>query len=197
MAPHSSILAWKIPWAEEPGALRSMVSLEVGHDWAASLSLFTFMHWRRKWQPTPVFLPGESQGWGSLGAAFYGVAQSWTWLPWLNSSSRKWQPTPVFLLGKSHGHRNLLGYSPWSHKESDMTAQLSTHTHKSGSEIKGKIIKSYCQLKIKLLRNTSVKPLEWFSNYIILICMNLFRSLHQKLAICVPQVKSCSLSDFL
>jgi len=29
-------------------------------------SLFTFMHWRRKWQPTPVFLPGESQGWGSL-----------------------------------------------------------------------------------------------------------------------------------
>ena len=32
----------------------------------SSLSLFTFMHWRRKWQPTPVFLPGESQGWGSL-----------------------------------------------------------------------------------------------------------------------------------
>ena len=28
--------------------------------------LFTLMHWRRKWQPTPVFLPGESQGWGSL-----------------------------------------------------------------------------------------------------------------------------------
>ena len=34
--------------------------------WATSLSLFTFMHWRRKWQPTPVFLPGESQGRGSL-----------------------------------------------------------------------------------------------------------------------------------
>ena len=33
---------------------------------SASLSLFTFMHWRRKWQPTPVFLPGESQGRGSL-----------------------------------------------------------------------------------------------------------------------------------
>ena len=31
-----------------------------------SLSLFTFMHWKRKWQPTPVFLPGESQGWGSI-----------------------------------------------------------------------------------------------------------------------------------
>ena len=38
----------------------------VGHDLATSLSLFTFMHWRRKWQPTPVFLPGESQGQGSM-----------------------------------------------------------------------------------------------------------------------------------
>ena len=34
--------------------------------------------WRRKWQPTPVFLPGESQGWRSLLGAVYGVAQSWT-----------------------------------------------------------------------------------------------------------------------
>ena len=66
MAPHSSTLAWKIPWTEEPGGLQSMGSLRVGHDWANSLSLFTFMHWRRKWQPTPVFLPGKSQGQGSL-----------------------------------------------------------------------------------------------------------------------------------
>ena len=62
MAPHSSTLAWKIPWTEEPGGLQSMGPRRVGHDWATSLSLFTFMHWRRKWQPTPVFLPGESQG---------------------------------------------------------------------------------------------------------------------------------------
>ena len=61
MAPHYSTLAWKIPWVEEPGR-----SLGVGHNWATSLSLFTFMHWKRKWQPTPVFLPGESQGRGSL-----------------------------------------------------------------------------------------------------------------------------------
>ena len=66
MAPHSSTLAWKIPWTEEPGRLQSMGSLRVGHDWATSLSLFTFLHWRRQWQPTPVFLPGESQGRGSL-----------------------------------------------------------------------------------------------------------------------------------
>ena len=66
LAPHSGILAWKIPWTEEPGGLQSMGSLRVGCDRVSSLSLFTFMHWRRKWQPTPVFLPGESQGWGSL-----------------------------------------------------------------------------------------------------------------------------------
>ena len=66
MAPHSSTLAWKIPWTEEPGGLPSMGSLRVGHDWATSLSLFTFMHWRRKWQPTPAFLPGESQEQGGL-----------------------------------------------------------------------------------------------------------------------------------
>ena len=66
MAPHSSTLAWKIPWAEEPGRLQSMGSLRVRHDCTTSLSLFTFMHWRRKWQPTPVFLHGESQGRGSL-----------------------------------------------------------------------------------------------------------------------------------
>ena len=66
MAPHSSTLAWKIPWTAEPGGLQSMGSLRVGHDWATSLSLFTFTHWRRQWQPTPVFLPGESQGRGSL-----------------------------------------------------------------------------------------------------------------------------------
>ena len=56
----------EIPWAEEPGGLQSMVSQRVGCDWATSLSLFTFMHWRRKWPPTPVCLPGESQGQGSL-----------------------------------------------------------------------------------------------------------------------------------
>ena len=66
MATHSSTLAWKIPWMEEPGRLQSMGSRRIRHDWATSLSLFTFMHWRRKWQPTEVFLPGESQGRRSL-----------------------------------------------------------------------------------------------------------------------------------
>jgi len=77
MAPHSSTLAWKIPWMEEPGRLQSMGLLRVGYNWAPSLSIFTFMHWRRKWQPTPVFLPGESQGQGSLvGCRLWGHTES-------------------------------------------------------------------------------------------------------------------------
>ena len=66
MATLSSALAWRIPWMEEPGGLQSMGSWRVRNTWAISLSLFTFMHWRRRWQPTPVFLPGESQGRRSL-----------------------------------------------------------------------------------------------------------------------------------
>ena len=76
-APHSSSLAWKIPWTEGPGRPQSMGSLGVGHDWATSLSHFTFMHWRRTWQPTPVLLPGESQGQGSLvGPHLWGRTES-------------------------------------------------------------------------------------------------------------------------
>ena len=77
MAPHSSTLAWKIPLMEEPGRLQSMGSLRAGHNCTTSLSLFPFTHWRRKWQPTPVFLPGESQGRGSLvGRSLWGCTES-------------------------------------------------------------------------------------------------------------------------
>ena len=89
MAPHSSTLSWKIPGTEEPGGLQSVGSLRVEHDWVNSLSLFTFMHWRRKWQPTPVSLPGESHDGGACWAAVYGVAQSRTRLKGLSSSSRQ------------------------------------------------------------------------------------------------------------
>ena len=62
---------------EEPGGLQSMGLLRVRHDWATSLSLFTFLQWRRQWQPTPVFLPGESQGRGSLvGCRLWGRTES-------------------------------------------------------------------------------------------------------------------------
>ena len=98
MATHSSTLAWKIPWTEEPGRLQSMGLLRVGHDLATSLPLFPFMHWRRKWQPTPVFLPGESQRWGSLVADVYGVAQSWTQLKRLSSSSNDYPVSVISTL---------------------------------------------------------------------------------------------------
>ena len=77
MATHSSTLAWKIPWAEEPGSLQSVGSRRDGHDWATSLSLFTFMHWRRQSQPTPVLVPEEFQGRGSLmGCRLWGCTES-------------------------------------------------------------------------------------------------------------------------
>ena len=115
-----------------------------------SLSLFTFMHWRGKWQPTPVFLPGESQRWWSLvGCRLWGQTESdttevtwqqqqqwysmgfldgsemWVWSlgqedPW----RRKWLPAPVVLPGKSYGQRNLVGYIVHRVTESDMTYQL-------------------------------------------------------------------------
>ena len=70
IATHSSTLAWKITWMEEPGGLKSVGS-------RLSDFTFTFMHWRRKWQPIPVFLLGESQGRGSLvGCRVWGCTES-------------------------------------------------------------------------------------------------------------------------
>ena len=47
-------------------------------------------------------------------------------IPW----RRKWLPTPVFLAGESHGQRNLVGYSPGGHRESDVTKQLNNNNNK-------------------------------------------------------------------
>ena len=87
MAPHSSTLAWRIPWTEEPGGPQSLGSLQVRHDWATSLSLFTFMHWRRKWQPLQCSCLENPRDGGAWWAAVYGVTQSRTRLKWLSSSS--------------------------------------------------------------------------------------------------------------
>ena len=127
MAPHSSTPAWKIPWMEEPGRLQSMGSLWVGYDWAISLSLFTFMHWRRKWQPTPVFLPGESQGWGSLvGCLLWGGTElDTTEVTWQQAAGKvgakceaqesgilgaKWESVPIRCCDRS----SKMGPEKWS-----------------------------------------------------------------------------------
>ena len=76
MAPHSSTVAWKIPWMEEPGRLQSMGSLRVRHDRGTSLSLFLSCIGEGNGN-TPVFLPGESQGRGSLvGCRLWGRTES-------------------------------------------------------------------------------------------------------------------------
>ena len=108
--------------------------------------------WRRKWQPTPVFLPRESCGQRSLGAAVHRVAQSRTQLKRLSMQAgmgfdhwvrkipwrREWQPTPVFLPGELHGQRRLVGYSPWGSKELDTTERL-THSHNNKSNKKQRL----------------------------------------------------------
>ena len=96
---HSSILAWKIPWTEEPGRLQSMGLQRVGHDWSDLAAAAATM-----WETRVLSLGGK--------------------IPW----RRKWQPTPVFLPGKFHGWKSLVGYSPWGCKESDTTEQLHLHS---------------------------------------------------------------------
>ena len=111
MATRPSTLAWKTPWTEEPGGLQSMGSLGVGHDWATSLSLSTFMHWRRTWQAPAVFLPGESPGPGTWWAALCGVARGR--LKRLSSSGGG----SALSLGWSATHR-LLVFCPALHSHS-------------------------------------------------------------------------------
>ena len=139
--------AW---WAAVHGVAR------VGHDWATSLSLFTFTHWRRKWQPTPVFLPGESQGREAWWAAVYGAPQSQTRLKQHSSSSsssgkestcqrkrcvfdswarkipwrREWQSTPAFWPGKSMDRGACRATVYGVAKESNMTYRLNNNNSK-------------------------------------------------------------------
>ena len=85
MAPHSSTLAWKIPWTEGPDRLRSMGLLRVGHDWASSLSLSCIGEGNgNPLQCSCLENPRDSGAWW---AAVYGVAQSRTRLKRLRSSS--------------------------------------------------------------------------------------------------------------
>ena len=164
MATHSTFLAWRIPWTEEPCGLQSTRSQRVGHDWetftfsvllagrphnktflknqchnidfcayrtvrpcsVTYLQSFHSLHWIQIY--TQDFcdlrvLPGFPWWlrWESI------CLQCWRpgFDPWVGKIlwRRKWQPTPVLLPGKSHG-RSLVGYSPWGRKESDTTERL-------------------------------------------------------------------------
>ena len=102
MAIHSSTLAWKIPWMEEPGRLQSMGSLRVGHDWVTSISLFTF-HFHALEKEMAIhssFLAWRIPGTGEPGGLpSVGVAQSWTRLKQLSSSSMIQELTKIQLSG--------------------------------------------------------------------------------------------------
>ena len=105
MATHSSTLAWKIPWMEEPGRLQSMGSLRGGHNWATSLSLSYLDQ--------------------ILTNSFYGNA-------WYFSGEDNGNPHPTSILlpGKSHGQTSLVGCSPWGRKESGLSDFTFTfHSH--------------------------------------------------------------------
>ena len=86
MAPHSSTLAWQIPWTEEPGRLQSMGSLRVGHDWVTSLSLSCTGEGNGN--PLQCSCLENPRDRGAWWAAIHGVAQSQTRLKQLSSSSR-------------------------------------------------------------------------------------------------------------
>ena len=85
MAPHSSTLAWKIPWTEEPGRLQSTGSPRVGHDWATSLSLSCIGEGNGN--PLQCSCLENPRDGGAWWPAIYGVAQSRTQLKRLSSSS--------------------------------------------------------------------------------------------------------------
>ena len=86
MAPHSSTLAWKIPWTEEPGRLKSMGLRRVGHHWATSLSLFLSCIGEGNGTPLQCSCLENLKDRGTWWAAVYGVTQSWTRLKRLRGS---------------------------------------------------------------------------------------------------------------
>ena len=120
MAPHSSTLAWRIPWMEEPGGLQSMGSWRVGHDWATSLSLSCIGEGNGN--PLQCSCLENPRNGGAWWAAIYGVTQSRTRLKQLSSSSssrnhatvnqnrgcRRWNKHVVIRILNSRAHKTEL-----------------------------------------------------------------------------------------
>ena len=98
MAPHSSILAWKIPWTEEPGRLQSMGSLRVGHDWVTSLSFSLSCIGEGNGNPLQHSCLENPRDGGAWWAAVYGVAQSQTRLKRLSNTMQGFSLSGLFHL---------------------------------------------------------------------------------------------------
>ena len=131
MATHSSTLAWKIPWAEEPGGLQSMGSLESDMTERLHFHFSLSCIGEGNGNPPQYSCLENPRDGGAWWAAVCGVTQSRTQLKRLSSSSssREWvekamAPHSSTLAWKIHGQRSLVGCSPWGHKESDTTERL-------------------------------------------------------------------------
>ena len=112
MAPNSSTLAWKIPWTEKPGGLQWMQLRRVRHNWATSLSLFTFMHWRRKWQPTQCSClenPRDGEAGGLLSMGSHRVGHDWSDL----AAAVHVLGFPCGSAGKDHLQFGRPRFDPW------------------------------------------------------------------------------------
>ena len=147
MAPHSSTLAWKIRWTEEPGRLQSMGSLRVGQTERLHFHFSLSCIGEGNGNPLQCSCLENLRDGGAWWAAIYGVDRvehNWHDLVvvvgavewnkdgrWIHSIwSRKWQPTPVFLPGKFHGERSLVGCSPWgSQRVGHDGVHIYKHTH--------------------------------------------------------------------
>ena len=121
MAPHSSTLAWKISWTEEPGRLQSKGSLRVGHDWATSLSLSLSCVGKGNGNPLQCSCLENPRDGGAWWVAVYEVAQSQTRLTWLSSSkqgnSRSWwwtgRPGVLQVMGSQRVRHNWATELNW------------------------------------------------------------------------------------
>ena len=106
MAPHSSTLAWKISWTEEPGGLQSMRSWRIGHDWATSLSLSCIGEGNGN--PLQCSCLENPRDGGAWWAAVYGDAQSRTRMKQLSSSSSKQERNVTLQFRHENSHQAAL-----------------------------------------------------------------------------------------
>ena len=110
--------AW---WATVHGVAKSWTRL------SDFTFIFTFLHWRRKWQPTPVFLPGESHGWRSpVGCSPWGHSESdrterLHFHFHLHALEKEMATHSIFLPGESQGQGSLVGCCLWGRTKSDTT----------------------------------------------------------------------------
>jgi len=105
MAPHSSTLAWKIPWLEEPGRLQSMGSLRVGHNWGLHFHFSLSCIGEGNGNPLQCSCLENPRDGGAWWVVVYGVSQSRTRLKWLSSSS-----SSIYLAPGTWGNKALICY---------------------------------------------------------------------------------------